>query len=67
MINKELWKGLCIRVQGQERSILDYVLTNSKLLSTVKEMIIDENKQHGLFKSEESGKTYSDHNLLLLK
>ena len=67
MINKELWKGLCIRVQGQERSILDYVLTNSKLLSTVKEMIIDENKQHGLFKSEKSGKTCSDHNLLLLK
>ena len=67
MINKELWKGLCIRVQGQERSILDYVLTNSKLLSTVKEIIIDENKQHGLFKSEKSVKTYSDHNLTLLK
>ena len=40
IINKEneVWKGLWSRVQGQERSILDYVLTNSKLLPTVTEM-----------------------------
>ena len=34
----EVCKGLWSRVQGQERSILDYVLTNSKLLPTVTEM-----------------------------
>ena len=40
IINKEneVCKGLWSRVQGQERSILDYVLTNSKLLPTVTEM-----------------------------
>ena len=36
---KEVFEGLWTRVQGQERSILDFVLTNSKLLSTVTEMI----------------------------
>ena len=41
---KEICKGLWTRVQSQERSILDYVLTNSKLLSTVTEIIVDENK-----------------------
>ena len=60
---KELWT----RVQGQERSILDYVLTNSKLLSTVTEMIVDENKQYSVFKYKKSGKTYSDHIAILIK
>ena len=50
IINKEkdVCKEKCTRVQGQVRSILDYVLTN-KLLSTAIEMIIDENNQYGLF------------------
>ena len=43
------------------------MLANSKLLSTVMEMIIDENKQYGLFKLEKSRKTYSDLNVILLK
>ena len=60
-------KGLWTRVQSQERSILDYVLTNSKLLSTVTERIVDESKQYSVFKLEKSGKTYSDHNAILLK
>ena len=41
--DKEVCKRLWTRVQGLERSILDFVLTNSKLLSTVTEIIIDEN------------------------
>ena len=64
---KEVCKRVWTRVQGQERSILDYVLTNSKLLSIVTEMIVDENKQHSAFKLEKSRKTYSDHNSILLK
>ena len=69
IINKEkgVHKGLWNRVQGQERSISDYVLTNSKLLSTVTEMIVDENKQYSAFKLEKNRKTYSDHNATLLK
>ena len=41
---KEVCKRLWTRVQGQKISILDYVLTNSKLLSTVTEMIHEERK-----------------------
>ena len=69
IINKEkaVYKGLWTRVQGQERSILDYFLTNSKPLSTVTEMIVDENKQYSAFQLEKSRKTYSDHNATLLK
>ena len=39
-------------MQGQERSRLDYVLTISKLLSAVTEMVVDENKQYSAFKPE---------------
>ena len=69
IINKKnkVCKGLRPRVQGQERSILDYVLTNSKLLLTVTEMVVDENKQYKAFKLEKSRKTLSDHNAILLK
>ena len=49
---KEVCKGLWTRVQGQEKSKLDYVLTNNKLLSTVNEMVVDENKQYSAFKIE---------------
>ena len=50
IINKEVCKTLWTRKQGQERSVLDYVQTNNKLLSTVTEVIIDENKQYSVFK-----------------
>ena len=43
------------------------VLTNSKLLSTVTEMIVNENKQYSAFKLKKNRKTYSDHNAILLK
>ena len=42
-------------------------LTNSKLLSTVTEMIVNENKQYSAFKLKKNRKTYSDHNAILLK
>ena len=64
---KEEWKGLWAKLQGQERSILDYVLANSILLSTVTEMIVHENKQYSAFKLEKGRKKYSDHNAILLK
>ena len=54
-------------MQGPEGSTLIYVLRNSKLLSTVTEMIVDGNKQYSAFKLEKSRKTYSDHNAILLK
>ena len=54
-------------MQAQERSILDYNLTNSKLLSTVTEIIIDDNKQYSVFKLRKIRKTYSEHDTTILK
>ena len=49
---KEICKRLWTRVQNQETSILDYVITNSKLLSTVTETTVDEKKQYSVLKLE---------------
>ena len=48
-------------------TILFYVPINSKPLSTVTEMIVDESKQYSAFKLEKSRKTYSGHSPILLK
>ena len=53
-------------MQGKERSILYYVLKNSKLLSTVTEMIVDE-KNNIVHKFEKIRKKFSHHNIILLK
>ena len=45
---KEKCKGVWTRVQGDEKSIIDYVLTDASSANTVKEMKIDEEKQYGL-------------------
>ena len=66
-LEKGVCKGLWTTVQGQKRPILDYVLTNSKLLSTVTELIVDENRQYSVLKLGKSRKTYSDYNAILLK
>ena len=69
---KEKCKGVWTRVQGEEKSITDYVLTDASSANTVKEMKIDEEKQHGLHKLDkntatyENRKIYSDHNSILI-
>ena len=69
---KEKCKGVWTRVQGEEKSIIDYVLTDASSTNTVKEMKIDEEKQYGLHKldkntaTNESRKIYSDHNSILI-
>ena len=68
---KEKCKGVWTRVQGEEKSITDYVLTDASSANTVKEMKIDE-KQYGLHKlykntaTNENRKIYSDHNSVLI-
>ena len=47
---KEKCKGVWTRVQGEGKSIIDYVLTDASSANTVKEMKIDEEKQYGLHK-----------------
>ena len=69
---KEKCKGVWTRVQGDEKSIIDYVLTDASSAKTVKEMKIDEEKQYGLHKldkntaTNENRKIYSDHNSILI-
>ena len=69
---KEKCKGVWTRVQREEKSIIDYVLTDGSSANTVKEMKIDEEKQYGLHKldkntaTNENRKIYSDHNSILI-
>ena len=64
--------GVWTRVQGKEKPITDYVLTDTSTNNTVKEIKIDEEKQYGLLKLEkntatnENKKIYSDHNSILI-
>ena len=51
---KEKGKGVWTRVQGEEKSITDYVLTIASSANTVEEMKIDEEKQYGLHKLEKN-------------
>ena len=69
---KEKCEGVCTRVQGEEKSITDYVLIDASSANTVKEMKIDEEKQYGLRKldknraTNKNRKIYSDHNSILI-
>ena len=54
---KEKYKGVWTRVQGEENSIIDYVLTDASSAKTIKEMKIDEEKQYGLHKLEKNTAT----------
>ena len=59
---KEKWKGVWRRVQGEDKSITDYVLTDTANADTVKKIKIDEEKQYGLYKLEKN--TAINENLL---
>ena len=58
-------------MQGEEKSIIDYVLTDTASNDTVKEMKKDKEKQYRLHKLEKNTATneneniYSDHNSIL--
>ena len=59
-------------MQGEEKSIIDYVLTNITSANTITEMKVDKEEQYGLHKSEkntatkENKKIDSDHNSILI-
>ena len=55
-------KGLWSRKQGTEKSIIDYVMTNTEYLSNIKEMIITDHLQN-----QDLKKKYFDHNVIILK
>ena len=69
---KEMCKWVWTRVQGEEKSITEYVLTDASSANTVKEIKTDEQKQYGLHKLDkntacnENRKIYSNHNSILI-
>ena len=65
------YKGLQTRGQGEEKSVIDYVITTKRDLNTIKTMKIDEEKEFEICKVERQGtkksrKIYSDHNAIML-
>ena len=74
LVNKEQekCKGLWVREQGKEKSVIDYVITDKKYFTTIKGMYINQNKEYATFKverkeSRDIKKIYSDHNVIILK
>ena len=69
--DKHRCKGLWTREQGKEKSVIDYVMTNTEHLNSIKEMIIDETKEYATYRLDQQNqdlkKTYSDNNIILLK
>ena len=63
-------EGLWTREQGEEKSVIDYVITTKRDLNTIKTMKINEEKEFGIYKVERQGtkqcrKIYSDHNAIM--
>ena len=57
IVNGECSKceGLWIREQGEEKSIIDYVITTRRDLNIIKTMKVDEEKEFGIYKVEIQG------------
>ena len=64
---KEKYKGVWTRVQGEEKSIIDYVLTGASSAKTIKEMKIDEEKQYGLHKLDKNTATNKNRTIYILR
>ena len=64
-------EGLWTREQGEEKSIIDSVITTKRDLNTIKTVKIDEAKEFGTYNVEiqatkQCRKVYSDHNAVML-
>ena len=69
--DKYRYKGLWTKEQAKEKSVIDYVITNTEYLNNIKEMIIHETKEYVTYSLDQQNqnlkKTYSNHNVILLK
>ena len=69
--DKHICKGLWTRQQGNEKSVIDYLMANTEYWNSIKEIIIDETKEYAAYRLDQQNqdlmKTYSDHNVILLK
>ncbi len=67
MNGSEICKGLWTRVEGNKKSVLDYVVVSKENRNAVGEMIIDEEKEFAPLRIKDSETKYSDHNVILVK
>ena len=58
-------KGKWTRVEGDTKSIIDYVLTKDSD-AVIREMIIDEEKEFSVYHRTDGETTYSDHNSIII-
>ena len=69
--DKYRYKGLWTKEQAKEKSVIDYVITNTEYLNNIKEMIIHETKEYVTYRLDQQNqnlkKTYSNLNVILLK
>ena len=67
MINSlDMAKGKWTRVEGNKRSILDYLIMSNEDISNINKIEIDEEKRWGMYRVDKNHKvTYSDHNCIL--
>ena len=47
---KEMCKGLWKKEQGKNKSVIDYVITDKKYFTTIKEIQIDQNEDYATLK-----------------
>ena len=50
---KHRQKGLWTREQGKEKSVIDYVMTNTEYLNSIKETIIDKTKEYATYRLDQ--------------
>ena len=60
-------KGLWTRVQGNQKSVIDYVILNEKSHNVIQDMIIDEEKTFPIYSNYNNENTYTDHNTMICK
>ena len=66
--DKHRCKGLWTREQGKEKSVIDYVTTNTEYLNSIKEMIVDETKEYATCRLDQQNQDLKKiNNQILLK
>ena len=66
--DKHRCKGLWAREQGKEKSVIDYVITNTEYLNSIKEMIVDETKEYATCRLDQQNQDLKKiNNQILLK
>ena len=60
-------KGLWTRIEGNKKSIIDYIITSEENEKNVNEIVIDENKTNTPFHIVKNRTIYSDHCSIIVK